>query len=158
MKKNRRKPSPAHPPRKRGAQPHNSNAMKHGFYSVLFKDRERRLLDQMHPADLSAEIELIRITSVRFLEALSQSKQPGDYEANLTALRLVNLSAQSIAMLMRIQTLTGAMQHEVEQVFKSLEGADQKTDTETDSSPDAWGLVPSETTPGVSPDTPPTPG
>jgi hypothetical protein len=107
--------------RSRGGQPGNNNALKHGFYSTLFKDRERTLLEQMQPADLSAEIELIRVTSARFLESLAASKEPGDFEANLTALRLVNLSAQSIAMLLRVQTLSGSLRKEMDQALKALE-------------------------------------
>jgi len=89
--------------KKRGAQPQNQNARKHGFYSALFKARERALLDQIPAADLSAEIELIRLANVRFLEALQASKSTLDYDACLTALRAVNLSAHSTAMLLRLQ-------------------------------------------------------
>jgi hypothetical protein len=107
--------------RKRGAQPNNRNAIKHGFYSTIFKQRERRLLDQLPAADLSAEIELIRVTNVRFLEALEASRGTLDYEANLTALRAVNLSAQSIAMLLRAQALVGSPGGDMTEVLKRLE-------------------------------------
>lgn len=90
---------------KRGAQPGNSNALKHGFYSSIFKDNERRLLSEVPLTDLTAEIELIRVTNKRFLEALQASKGTLDFETQLTALRAVNLSAQSIATLLRTQTL-----------------------------------------------------
>jgi hypothetical protein len=95
------------PPRakRRGAQPGNHNAYKHGFYSLLFKERQRKWLDEIPLTDLSPEIELIRVTSTRFLEALAKSKGVLDYETNLTALRAVNLGAQSIATLLRIQAI-----------------------------------------------------
>jgi hypothetical protein len=107
--------------RQRGGQPGNHNALKHGFYSGLIRPRERQLLDQLPAADLAAEIELIHITTARFLEALQASKGTLDYEANLTALRLVNLSAQSIAALLRVQAFTASASLEAAEVFQSLE-------------------------------------
>ena len=117
----RRPASPSQNRRQRGGQPGNNNALKHGFYSGLIRPRERQLLDQLTAADLAAEIELIHITTARFLEALQASKGTLDYEANLTALRLVNLSAQSIAALLRVQAFTASASLEAAEVFQSLE-------------------------------------
>jgi hypothetical protein len=131
--------------KRRGGQLGNQNALKHGFYSTLFKERERRLLEQMQPADLSAEIELIRVTSARFLEALAASREPGDFEANLTALRLVNLSAQSIAMLLRAQALSGSLRKDMDEAIKALEELDEKlniTGDPKDPSPESLSPVP----------------
>ena len=126
------------PGRRRGGQPGNKNAFKHGFYTALFKDRERQLLEQMQPADLSAEIELIRVTSARFLESLAASKERGDFEANLTALRLVNLSAQSIAMLLRVQALSGSLRKDMDDALKALEVVAERLNiTEEPDAPDA---------------------
>jgi hypothetical protein len=94
--------------RRRGGQTGNQNARKHGYYSSVFQAREQKLLDELPAADLTAEIELIRVTSARYLRSLRETKGTDDYEANLTALRAVNLSAQSIAMLLRAQAYTGA--------------------------------------------------
>ena len=100
----------AHAPAKRpGAQPGNHNAVKHGYYSSIFKATERRLLEQLPLTDLSAEIELIRVTNKRFLQALSARKDDLDFETQLTALRAVNLSAHSIATLLRAHALTAAL-------------------------------------------------
>jgi hypothetical protein len=120
------------PRKRRGGQPANHNALKHGFYSTLFKDRERTLLEQMQPADLSAEIELIRVTSARFLESLAASRDPGDFEANLTALRLVNLSAQSIAMLLRVQALSGSLRKDMDKALEALEEVAKKLNISED--------------------------
>lgn len=109
-------------PRKRGAQPgrarepqatvvhpsctgHQDNAVTHGFYSSLFKDRERELLSKVPLTDLSAEIGLIRITTKRFLETLVGSTDRLDLETQLSALRAINLSAHSIATLLRAHSL-----------------------------------------------------
>jgi hypothetical protein len=107
--------------RKRGGQSGNQNALKHGFYSSIFKASERRLLAEMPITDLSAEIELIRVTSKRFLEALSASKGELDFETHLSALRLVNLSAHSIASLLRAQSLTALADPETLEALGALE-------------------------------------
>ena len=93
----------------RGAPHGNRNAWKHGFYSAGFKENERRLLKDLPASDLTSEIDLIRIANLRFLEALSASHAPLDVNTQLAALRAVNLSAQSIASLVRAQLLTTAI-------------------------------------------------
>jgi hypothetical protein len=99
--------SPTPSRRRLGARPGaprgNKNAYKHGFYSAAFKAEERRLLEQVPVTDLAAEIELVRVTSYRFVQALNALKQPLDIETQLAALRAVNLSAQSIVSLLRAQ-------------------------------------------------------
>ncbi len=89
----------------RGGQPGNTNALTHGFYSSNFKNAERQLLAEIPLDDLSAEIELLRVTNKRFLDALAASRDQLDFETQLTALRAVNLSAHSIATLLRAHAL-----------------------------------------------------
>ncbi len=89
--------------KKRGAPPGNQNAYKHGFYSAAFKAAEQRLLSELPAHDLTAEIELIRIGSLRLLQALDASGKPTDLATQLTALRILNLSAHSITSLLRTQ-------------------------------------------------------
>jgi len=134
--------------KRRGGQPNNHNAYKHGFYSALFKDKERKLLEDLPAADLSAEIELIRVTNTRFLEALQVSKGTLDYEANLTALRAVNMSAQSIAMLLRVQTLTGSVGQDAAEALAKIDALiTDEPQKASELGADAWGLVPSEASP-----------
>ncbi len=99
--------------RKRGGQPGNTNAMKHGFYSDMFKQEERRILSEIPLDDLSAEIELLRVTNRRFLDALIASKDRLDFDTQLTALRAVNLSAHSIATLLRAHALGTLARHDM---------------------------------------------
>jgi hypothetical protein len=63
------------------------------------------MLADLPLTDLSAEINLIRITNPRFLQALKASKGELDLQTQLTALRAVNLSAHSIATLLRARAL-----------------------------------------------------
>ncbi len=114
--------------KKRGGQPGNHNAYKHGFYSHLFREHERRILDEQPLTDLSAEIELLHVTTARFLEALEASNRTTDYESNITALRLVNLSAQSIATLVRVQALTGAVERDAQEALRALESLESEPD------------------------------
>jgi hypothetical protein len=87
---------------KRGAPPGNHNALKHGFYSAHFKQAEGRILSRMSVADLTAEIEVMRIGTRRFLEAQA-ALPPGalDFEAQLSALRAITLGVESINRLVR---------------------------------------------------------
>ena len=89
--------------KKRGAPRGNHNAFKHGFYSSAFKEQERRLLAQLSPADLSAEVDLLRIAMFRFVQALNASTSPLDAEAQLSALRALTLGTHSIARLLRTE-------------------------------------------------------
>ena len=49
---------------KRGAQPGNQNARKHGFYSMTFQARDLQLLDELPAADLTAEQSIWRVAFV----------------------------------------------------------------------------------------------
>jgi hypothetical protein len=123
MRKKKRT-SPDEPAKRPGGQPGNTNALKHGFHSSLFKEKERHLLAQVPLTDLAAEIELIRLTTTRFLEALTASKGDLDFERNLTALRAVNLSAQSIATLLRVQAFNAALNRDAADALDHLDSLD----------------------------------
>lgn len=87
--------------RRRGAPRGNRNALKHGFYSAAFQRTERQFLLRLPGADLSPEIELIRVQLYRFLEALNHPSLQLDIQTRLAALRAVSLSVQSILALAR---------------------------------------------------------
>jgi hypothetical protein len=104
----------------RGAQPGNDNAFQHGFYSAAFKDTEARLLDESSDIDLTAEIELIRVMNMRFLESLKSADQPLDPETQLSALRAVTLSAQAITGLIRIQNLRASADKDMDEIMQHI--------------------------------------
>ena len=60
--------------RKRGAQPGNTNALKHGFYSAQFSDLELTDLETALGDGLGDEIALLRVMIRRFSTAISQEK------------------------------------------------------------------------------------
>ncbi len=92
-------------PKTRGAPRGNRNALKHGFYSAAFKDRERRLLSQPSAVDLSTEIELLRVVNYRFLQGLLACSDQLDAKTRLAAIRAVNLSVLSIKRLLNARSL-----------------------------------------------------
>jgi hypothetical protein len=91
--------------RKRGAQPNNCNAFKHGFYSDQFKQAERINLSQIKNTDLSNEIEVVRVQILRYLEAETAAFNQIDYETRLQALHTVSLAAESLTRLIRTQVI-----------------------------------------------------
>ena len=91
--------------RKRGAPRGNRNALKHGFYSAAFQQHERLLLTRLAPADLSNEVDLIRIANYRLLQSLRDAPAPLDVDMQLAILRAVTLSTHSINSLLRTEAL-----------------------------------------------------
>ena len=91
--------------RKRGAQPGNRNAIKHGFYSDQFKQAERMSLSLVQPADLTAEIQLFRVQLRRYLEAETVELGRMDYETRLQALHIFSLAAECFNRLVRTQSI-----------------------------------------------------
>jgi len=100
--------------RKRGAQPGNHNAFRHGFYSDQFKQAERMKLCQIENTDLTDEIEVVRVQILRYLEAEAGELNRIDYETRLQALRTVSLAAESLTRLIRTQVILNASPPELE--------------------------------------------
>jgi hypothetical protein len=107
-------------PKKRGAQPKNKNAIKHGFYSAAFKSGENRFIDDMPEIDVLAEIDTIRVMKMRFLAAVKDTKEPLNAEAQLSALRVVSLSSQAIVSLLRYHALRSRKDKEDDEIMEKL--------------------------------------
>jgi hypothetical protein len=106
--------------KKPGAKPGNKNALKHGIYSAAFKAAEVRFLDTMPKVDLLAEVDLIRVMKSRFLESAQASPEPLDPQTQLSALRVVCLSAQAITSLLRLQSLRGVKDKESDEIVQKI--------------------------------------
>jgi hypothetical protein len=91
--------------RKRGAQPGNLNAIKHGFYSDQFRQAEKMGLSRIQQADLTNEIQLFRVQLRRYLEAETVALDQMDYETRLQALHTFSLAAESFNRLVRTQAI-----------------------------------------------------
>jgi hypothetical protein len=86
--------------RKRGGQPGNQNAFKHGYYSRLFKHREGDIFSALSVEDIQDEIELARINNRRILEAMS-SDPDITYDQVLAGVRAISMGTALIASLNR---------------------------------------------------------
>ncbi len=96
------RPSSTSQKRKRGGQLGNNNALKHGFYSRLYKEREKKLLSQISHAAVQGEIDLTRVTNRRVLETLNNT--PGlTFEQVISGTHAIGLGTARIASLTRIQ-------------------------------------------------------
>jgi len=106
--------------KKRGAQPSNKNALKHGIYSAARKAADARFINSMPKVDLLAEVDLIRVMKSRFLESIQASPEPLDPQTQLSALRVVCLSSQAITSLLRLQSLRGVKDTESDEIVQKL--------------------------------------
>ena len=93
--------------RKRGGQPGNLNAIKHGFYSRRFSDLERLDLDALLQDGLDSEIAMLRVATRRVFD-LSQGVEDLDTASGL--LGVLSMASARLASLLRVQALLGDKQ------------------------------------------------
>lgn len=86
-------------PRQRGAQPGNTNARKHGFYSSRLLPDEVKDLDDFEPVDMSGEIDLIRTQLRRLLE--DANAQPSSFQQRIDLIRVICIAVRSLSRLIR---------------------------------------------------------
>ena len=86
--------------RRRGAQPGNKNALKHGFYSRSFRNLESEELDRLSNG-LADEITLLRVLIRRVFEAANDEEDTLD--TWVKSLHALSMAASRIAALVRTQ-------------------------------------------------------
>ena len=92
--------------RRRGAQPNNTNALKHGFYSRQFRQVDLEDL-QAVSSGLTDEITALRVLLRRVLEVIEQ--QESDPETWLGLLKAASTGFRTLGSLLRTeQILTGS--------------------------------------------------
>lgn len=74
--------------KKKGAQPGNKNALKHGFYSELLTRDEIARLNKIKDIDLDDEIKILRALTYRLVEQIETSDMD---EARKTANTISNI-------------------------------------------------------------------
>ncbi len=89
-------------PRKRGAKPGNTNALKHGFYSRQFREVELADLEAMLAKGLESEIAMLRVVIRRVLELARGVDNLEQARDNLYAL---GSAATRLATLLRTQKI-----------------------------------------------------
>lgn len=96
-------PAPAAPPRKRGGQPKNRNALKHGFYQKTFRADEISDLETLMTEGIDDEIYALRVTLRRVL-ALAHDDDLG-LDETAGVLDSAARAATALATLMRTRRL-----------------------------------------------------
>lgn len=90
--------------RKRGAQPGNQNALKHGFYSSRFKKIELDDLDVVN-AGVQDEIALLRISIRRLFEYVTD--EAVDVETWIKYLSTISAALARLSALLKVQAASG---------------------------------------------------
>jgi len=88
--------------KKRGGQPRNRNAFKHGFYAKYFSPSESKALSDIPITDMTDQIRLLRVQVDRFMQAYTASLDKLSYEERLVGLRAITLAVGRIASMERI--------------------------------------------------------
>ena len=96
-------PNPSPSPRKRGGQPGNRNAFRHGFYSRSWKYRDLKGLDQIDPVGLADEIVLLRVCIRRLAESITPDLPP---DQQIRFVRTLSQAAHALNRMIRTQQIT----------------------------------------------------
>ncbi len=116
--------------KKRGAQPGNHNALRHGFYSKEFRKVDLADLDTLEALNngLVSEIASLRVLNRRLLENLHDLGEENINVADLaTLVNQIGVSYTRIASLMRTQSiLIGKTDNVAEAIAAALEQAYQE--------------------------------
>ena len=100
--------------RKKGAQPGNQNALKHGYYSRRFQKQELDDLDKIPPGVLS-EIALMRVSLRRLFECVAD--QPAEFDAWIKYLTTISASVAKLIVLLKVQASEGDNESDILGVF-----------------------------------------
>jgi len=106
--------------RKRGAQPGNTNALKHGFYSHHFNSLELSDLDTALSEGLTDEIALLRVIIRRVFEYADFESQ--DMHTWSKALNTLGAASTRLAGLLRTQQLIAGDSADVVSVLSQAIG------------------------------------
>lgn len=103
------------PQRKRGGQPGNNNALKHGFYSRSWKYKDRKGLEDLDPVSLADEIALMRVCIRRLVESFTPDLS---YEQQSRFVRTLSQAAYALNRMVRTQqNITQPEESELRQVL-----------------------------------------
>lgn len=126
----KKKSKDAKPPRKKGAQAGNKNALKHGFYANKFSKDEKDRLNLQGETDVIGEIALLRVCIDRLMKQvdflpLERTDAQGNTSRDMHYLHQLNTLAtiaQSIGTLSRTEYLIRGKSEGVQQsILEALE-------------------------------------
>jgi hypothetical protein len=104
---------------KRGGQPGNANALRHGFYSKSFTDAEKGRLDQDIEGEFIDEIALARTNAARLADLLKDYKNMS-LDDVVSASNALNHYLDRIQSLSRAQRFMYRNQTTLEQALEGL--------------------------------------
>jgi len=90
--------------KRRGAQPGNLNALRHGYYSRVFQETETADLETMLATGLQDEINALRVVTRRML-TLAQDQ---DLNTTMNTLGALGMAATRLAGLLKTQRMLGS--------------------------------------------------
>jgi hypothetical protein len=102
------------PGRKRGAQPGNLNALKHGFYSRLFQEGEVLDLEARGIEGMTDEIAMLRVWTRRVM-ALGDGVE--SLERAMRVLAALGTASLHLSHLLRLQQALGGKNDDFEKKF-----------------------------------------
>jgi len=102
-------PSPT-PRRRRGAQPGNTNSLKHGFYTRRMPPSDLSDLEKHTFTGLREETSILRLFIRRVVEL---SGEVADLEQAVSLLRVLSLALLSLTRLLRTEQLLGTDKNEL---------------------------------------------
>jgi len=103
------------PPRKRGAPPGNTNALKHGYYSQQLRRAHLPDDDPSNLIDLKEEIALLRCFIRHLLDLGLKTR---DFQEGADILRVLSMGVSSLSRLIRIQHWISPVENEFSQAIK----------------------------------------
>ena len=107
------------PKRKRGGQPGNANARKHGLYTRSFRRLEAARLEAALPGGLKDEVSLLRVLVLRTMLFLKDNP-PETSKEQLSALRQVTQAVARLQHLTRFRQATHNVDATLEKLLDEL--------------------------------------
>jgi len=107
------------PRRSRGAQPGNTNALKHGLYTRSFRCLEAARLEGALPGKFEDETELLRVLILRTMSSLKENP-PATPKEHLFALRQVTLAVGRLQSMVRTRRASQAVDVALEALLDEL--------------------------------------
>lgn len=106
--------------RKKGAQPGNLNALKHGFYSRQFQERELMDLEAIDAEGLENEIAMLRVMMRRLMERINNCE---DLEQLNAVVGTLGMASSRLASMLRTESFLGKKQGMDEEISQGLRAA-----------------------------------
>src|SRR5450759_2037648 len=120
------------PSKKRGGQPKNANALKHGIYSRYYTPEELLALDQDVAGSLKDELEILRLVILDAAESVL--KEPEDslsFHDHVTALRTIAVAVARLENIIQLRMTAFGDPDRREQQVESMLALMEQSEMET---------------------------